>query len=168
MHALAAIIECERFIDGGARHGDALCGLCKLSTLAVNLVTGHARHGGLIGEMRAGDAPRALRVLRLDEITDRAIEVHSVAAQAVVHEAALGVVDGVCKDLLIRSAVGADVPARVLLLVTALAVRRHGEHIDVAQADGLRNGAEDVHADMAQLGLEAGFMALHAADGAML
>ena len=51
-----------------------------------------AGHRGLVGEVRTREAPRPSSVLRLNEIADCAVEVHAVAAETVVHQAAFGVV----------------------------------------------------------------------------
>ncbi len=49
-------------------------------------------------------------VLRLDEIADGSVEVHAVAAEAVVGETALGVMDRVGEDLRVGDAVRAGAP----------------------------------------------------------
>ena len=53
-------------------------------------------------------------------------------------------------------------PVGVLMLVALLAAGRHGEHIDIAQANGLRSLPDEMHADVAQLGGQARFVAIEA------
>ena len=95
----AAVVEGERIVHRLPATEMRLAGLDSDAALAVDLVAGLAGHGRLIGEFGADQMPRPLRVLRLDQIAHRAVEVHAVAAQAIVHEALLGVVRWVGKDL---------------------------------------------------------------------
>ena len=64
----------------------------------VHLVTGEAWHRGLIRQLRVSQLPWTLLVDRGDEIADAALEMHGVAAQAVVHQERLTVVIFVEKD----------------------------------------------------------------------
>ena len=105
--------------------------------------------------------------MRLHHVADGAVEVHAVAAEAIVHQVLLRVLHGIGEDLLVGGAVRAGVPGCVLLLVAVLAVGYHRDNIHVAQADGLRQRAEEMDADVAQLGGQAGLVALHAVGGAV-
>ncbi len=128
----------------------------------MHLVAGHAGDGGLVSEVDARDVPGTDGVLRLHEIAYRSVEVHAVAAEAVVHQAAFCVVGGIGEDLRVSGAVRPGVPGCVFVLMAFLAVCGHRENVDVAQADGLRSAPNEMHADVAKLGGEAGFVAVHA------
>ena len=93
-----AVIEGQRVADGGFANRNAFRGLGERSSFAVDPVAGLAGYGGLIGQVGAGQMPWAGGALRLHNIADAAIEVHAVAAEAVVHEAAAGVVLFVSED----------------------------------------------------------------------
>ena len=99
----------------------------------MNLVTRLARHCGLIGEIGAQQVPWPRCILRLDQVANRSIEVHAVAAKAIVHQTPLGVVHRIGKDLTVGSAVRTCVPCGVLALVASLAASCHLRHIRVAQ-----------------------------------
>ncbi len=136
--------------------------LCLLGSFAMHLVAGHAGHGGLVSEVGARDVPGAGGVLRLHEIAYGSVEVHAVAAEAVVHQAAFCVVCGIGEDLRVSGAVRTGVPRSIFMLVAFLAVSGHREDVDVAQADGLWRLREEMDADVAEFGGEAGFVAIHA------
>ena len=72
-----------------ARHRDARMRLRFRRAFAMHPVARQARHRRLIGEVRAHQMPWPLRILRLHQIAHGAIEVHAVAAKAVVHQPAL-------------------------------------------------------------------------------
>ena len=131
-------------------------------TLAMHLVAGHARHSGLVREIGARNMPRADGVLRLHKIADGAIEVHAVTAKTIVHQATLGVVQRIGEDLSVGSAVRSGMPGCIFMLMAFLAVRGHCKNVGIAKTDRLRSVAGKMDADVAQLGGETGFMAIHA------
>ena len=118
----------------------------------MHLVACHARHRRLIGEIGAHDAPWTGGVLRLNKIADRAIEMHAMAAETIVHEPALSVVHRVGEDLRVGSAVRSGMPGCIFMLMAFLAVRGHRKNVDIAKADRLRSVAGEMDADVAQLG----------------
>ena len=69
---------------------------------------------------------------------------------------------GIGEDLLVGGAVRAGVPGGVFLLMAFLAVRSHGHHVHVTQANGFRDPAAEVNGDVAQLGGHAGIVAVQA------
>ena len=119
--------------------------------LAMDPVAGETRDGGFAGEIRAHDAPGSAGVLRLHQVAHGAIEIHAVTAQAVVVEAAAGVVAGVQEDLAEGGGVRPGVPARILVLVAALALRNHRLHVRFAHVHAVRVAAGEVAADVAKL-----------------
>lgn len=159
VHGLAPVIEGQRIGHGGAGDGDARGGPGLLRAFGVDLVAGHAGHCRLIGYAGRNHAPWTPGVDWLHQVADCAVEVRTVAAQAVVHQHAFGVMRGVGEYLGVGCTVRASMPAGEFVLVTCLAIRSHRRQVDIAQTDGLRDWAEDVDADMAQLGGEAGVMA---------
>lgn len=167
VHLLAAVKDCERICCGRRGGRDARRGLGLRRSFAVHLVAGHAGHRGLVREVGARDVPRAGGVLRLHEIAHGSVKVHAMAAQAVVHEAAISVVRGIGEDLCVGGAMRACLPGSVFVLMAFLAACGHREHVAVAQANCFRRIATEVNADMPQLGGEAGFVAIHACGGAV-
>ncbi len=133
----------------------------------MHLVAGHAGHGGLVSETVASDVPGAGRVLRLHKIADCAVEVHSVAAEAIVHQPALGVVHGIGEYLRVGSAVGTSMPTGVLVLMAFLTTCGHCQHVDVAKPDGFGSVAAEMYTDVTQFGGEARFVAIETSCSAM-
>ena len=133
----------------------------------MQLVAGHTRHGGFIGESRLFEMPWAKGVLWLNQVADRSMEMHAVATEAVIGKATLGVVSGIGKYLRIGGAVRSGLPRSELVLMAALALRGHGEHVDIAQMDRLGRLREEMDADVAQLGGHTSFVAIKASCGAM-
>ena len=129
----------------------------------------HASQGiaGWSARSGANQMPWALRILRLHQVANRAVEVHAMAAKAIFHQAAFGVVHGIGKDLAVGGAVRPGMPGGVFVLVALLAVRHHLQHIHIAQPDGLRPVADEMNPDVAQLGCQARLVAIHAAHVAM-
>ncbi len=148
-------------MNGCASNGDAFGGLGFLIALVMRLVAGLAGHGWLIAESIANDMPGSMRVLGLDHLADGAVEVHAMAAEAVVHQAPLGVMRGVGKDLAVGGAVRTRIPGGVFLLVALFAVGNHLEHVHIAQAEGFRHVAEEMYTDVAQLGAHTRHMTIH-------
>lgn len=167
MQLLAAVVEGERLAHRRRCYGETRWRPGLRRTFAMQLVAGHARHGGLVGESRPFEMPRAGGVHWLNQVADRAVEVHAVAAKTVVSEAALSVVGGIGKYLRICGAVRTGLPRGELVLMTALALRSHGGHVDIAKTDCLRRLREEMHADVTQLGRHAGLVAIKAGCGAM-
>ena len=70
--------------------------------------------------------PRSLPVQRRDQLGDASLEVHAVAAQAVVHQQLSLVVALVQEDLRVAHAVGPVLPVGVLLCMATGAVGFEG------------------------------------------
>ena len=121
----------------------------------------------MISKIGTYDAPGTGGVLRLNKITDCAVEVHAVASEAIVGQAALGVVHGIDEDLRLGSAVRTGVPGCVFVLMALLTGRGHFRQVDIAKVDFLRSAAAEMDADVAQLCGEAGFVAVETSQGAM-
>src|SRR3974390_317825 len=133
----------------------------------MELMACQAGHGGLISKIRAPYVPRPCGVLWLYQIANAAIEMHSMAAQAIVIQAALCVVYGVRKDTLVCRAVRARIPCGVLALVTSLTAGDHLHRVNIAETNSLGQTAEQMHANMPKLGRETRFMAVQAGRVAM-
>ena len=87
----------------------------------MHLVAGHAWHRGFVRKRGADEPPGTRSIHRLHQIANRAIDMHSVATEAIVGKTALGVVFRICKDLRIGCAVRPGMPCRVLMLMASLA-----------------------------------------------
>src|SRR6516165_3217222 len=98
-------------------------------------MAGLAGNGRLAGEFRGGQAPWSARVLRLHDVANRSIEIHAVAAVAVVPEPPPRVVRRVGADLRIGGAVPPRVPGGVFTLVAAPALLHHGLEIGLEQVN---------------------------------
>ena len=152
---------------GEVRSGDARGGLRLYRAFAVDLVAGHAGHGGLVGKIGARNEPGTGGILRLNEVADRSIEVHAVAAEAIVHQAAFGVVGWIGEDLCVGRAVRTGMPRGVLMLMAFLAVRSHRKYVNIAEMNCFRRVAAEMYADVTQLGGKARLMAIHARGAAV-
>lgn len=91
-----------------------------------------AGDGGLISEILPHQVPRAFGVDRLHQVAHRAIEVHAVTSETILHQMLFGVLRIVREDLAIGGAVGAGVPGGVFLLMTLLTVFCHSNHVNIA------------------------------------
>ena len=94
-----------------------IVGLCLRTrqwiSVPVQLVAGKAWDRGLIGQSGIQQAPWSLFVHWRDQIADAALEVHRVAAEAVVHQERLLVVVIAQEDLRVGGAVRSRGPACV-------------------------------------------------------
>ena len=107
----------------------ALAGLgCRLAGM-MNRVARHARDCRTVRHFFGFDSPRTFRIDGLNHRRNASFEVHSMAAEAIVHQAALFVVFGVGEDSRIGCAVRTGLPFGVLLLVAGLAA--FDESVDV-------------------------------------
>ncbi len=167
MHLLASIEDGERICRGRTRRRDARRRLGFHVAFAVHLVAGHAGHGGLVGEAGTRNVPGTSAILRLHQVADRSIEMHAVAAKAIVHQAAFGVVGWIDENLAVGRAMRPGMPRGVFMLMAFLAVPCHGEHVGVAESDRFRQVPVEMYADMTQLGGNARFMAIHTRCSAM-
>ncbi len=131
----------------------------------MHLVACHAGHRRFIGKVGASDVPRSGGVLRLHKIADCATEMHAMAAEAIVHQTALGVVRGIGEDLRVGGAVRTCVPGCVFMLMAILAVCGHREDVGVAQTDGLWRPREEMDANVPQLGGKARFVTIETRGG---
>src|SRR5574340_453681 len=84
---------------------------------------------------RAHEGPRPLAIDRRDEIADPPLEVHGVAAQAVVGELLLPVLLGVEEDRRVGRAVRAASPVCELTPMAGGAAADHRRDVLLAQAD---------------------------------
>ena len=99
---------CIHRLHGGPDQGRAL---------TVHLVAGQARNCGAAGELRPPEAPGTSTVNGRHQLANSSLEVHAVAAQAVVHQELLPVVLLVQEDFCVSGAVRAGRPFGILLLV---------------------------------------------------
>jgi hypothetical protein len=133
----------------------------------MKLMAGQAGNGRLLGKVCAHQMPWPDRVLRLNQLANSTVEMHPMAAQAIIVQATLRIVFGVGEDLLIGRAVWAGMPSCVLSLVAPLAARGHLHHIYVAQMDGFGQASKEVDADVPELRGETCFVAIEACGCAM-
>ena len=99
----------------------------------------HARHG-IAGRLASSGANRRhgpAVLIGADQVADAALEVHSVAAQAVVLKRLPGVVLPVEEDPRVGGGVRARLPVGELLPVALLAARQHVGKVGLAEPDGL-------------------------------
>src|SRR5579859_311946 len=97
MQLLAPIVEGQR---GGNRlrcRRDPLRWLRLDRPLPMHLVTSHTGHSRLVPHRRANQVPRPRTIHWLHKFPDRAIEVHSMAPQAIVGKPPLRVVRSIGK-----------------------------------------------------------------------
>ncbi len=107
-------------------------------------MAGEAGHHGLLCEFSVLQPPRAVNINRRDKVANASLEVHRVAAQAVVVYLLLLVLRGVEEDVGISRAVATGAPRCELLLVTTLASRSHSEYVSVFEFRLLRGFAAQV------------------------
>jgi hypothetical protein len=119
---------------------------------AVDGVAGEARNDGLAAQVFADEFPWPLVVERGDDIADGAVEVSSVATEAVVHQVAGLVVFLVEEDAGIVAGVGAGGPGGELLLVAGAAALDHGPDVFGLEAGLLADLALPVFGDAAGVG----------------
>ena len=137
MVEFASIKKCQRrssnfLLPAWGRH--ARIRLCERNPFAVNLMTREAGDSRLLGQFRLRHAPRTLRVDRGDEGTNTTVEVHAVAAEAIVDQHLLLVLRRIQEDVGICCAVPTGVPGCKLLLMTALAASDHRLNVFIPQA----------------------------------
>ena len=113
----------------------------------------HARHGTAGRAAYSGftSVHGPLRSSGVDELGDPALEVHRVAAQAVVHQLLARVVLGVHEQTRVRRAVRPALPVRVLLAVAGGAALDERKDVRVADVDLLRRLAARVQEDALQV-----------------
>lgn len=165
VEGLAAVVEGQRGGHSHARRGYTRGWPGLLRAFAVDLVAGDAGDGRLTGEARGNDAPRAAGVEGLDQFANGPVEIHAMATKAVLHKHLPGVLRTIGEYLRVCRTVRPRMPAGVLLLVASAAARSHLLYIQLAQADVLRNRAEEMDANVAQLGGQGSVMAILAAFG---
>jgi len=93
--------------------------------LTVHLVAGQARNCGAAGELRPPEAPGTSSINGRHQLANSSLEVHAVAAQAVVHQVFLPVVLLVQEDFRVSGAVRAGRPFGILLLMAIPAALAH-------------------------------------------
>src|SRR5579872_5797153 len=97
------------------------------------LMTRQTRNGGLLRKLRVPQFPRAFRVERCHQITNSSIEVHGVAAQAIIHQVLAMVVAVVEEDFFVSSGVRSGRPVRILLLMAFLTALAHPQYIVILE-----------------------------------
>lgn len=117
----------------------------------VHLMTCEAWHRGLMRECRVEQIPRSLAVQWRDQVADAALEVHRVAAEAVVHQERLPVVILAEENLRIGCAVWPGRPARIFFAVTLGTAFLDRENVVCFQADLLRDPAAQVRHQLSQI-----------------
>src|SRR5579872_6889427 len=95
----------------------------------MHLMTRQTRNGGLLRKLRVPQFPRAFRVERCHQITNSSIEVHGMAAEAIIHQVFAVIVAVVEKYLFVSSGVGPCRPIRVFLLMAFLTALAHPQYI---------------------------------------
>ena len=133
----------------------------------MNPVARLAGNGRVTRELRTNQAPRPLRIHRLNHVPNRFLEVHPVAPEAVIHQLPLRVVRWVQKNVGKSRAVRSRMPCRVLVLMASLALGHHWPEIGFAQMDLLRRAVQNMHPRVPQLRGHARLVAIRAAGVAM-
>lgn len=101
--------------------------------LAVNGVAGKTGDGGLESQGGVFELPGTLAVERRDQVADGAFKMHAMAAEAVVHQRAFGVVLVVEEDAREGGCMGTSPPLGEFLAMTEAAAIHHGEHLGVRE-----------------------------------
>ena len=83
--ALTAVEEGQGAVDRAARHRNTIRGLLLHCAGTMHPMAAFARNGGLIREVFAHQMPWALCVHWLNKIANRTVEVHTVAAETILH-----------------------------------------------------------------------------------
>lgn len=126
VHSFASIEDGKRRWDRGAGNRDARGWLRLWHAFVMHLVAGLAWHGWLLGKPRTRYVPRASGVLRLNQIAYRAVKMHAVTAEAILHQVTLAVVDRIGKYPAVCCTVRTGLPVGVFVLMALLATGRHG------------------------------------------
>ncbi|HTR64776.1 MAG TPA: hypothetical protein VMH85_03310 [Terriglobales bacterium] len=100
----------------------------------VHLVTSEAGNGWLFREFWVAQCPRTFGVEWCHQVTNSAVEVHCVTAQAIIHQVLLVIVVIVQKYLSVSDGVGSRSPIRKLLLMACPATVAHAQHILVLKS----------------------------------
>jgi len=129
-------------LDGWARQRFAV---------PMQLMAGKARDRGLIGELGVEQAPRSLLIQRRDQIADATLEMHGVAAKAVVHQQRLGVVVFAQEDLRVGCAVGTGGPACVFFAMALGAALFDSENVVGLQPNLLGNSSLNMCSQLANV-----------------
>src|SRR5579862_308674 len=96
-------------------------------------MTRQTRNGGLLRKLRVPQFPRAFRIERCHQITNSSIEMHGVAAEAIIHQVLAMVVAVVEKDLFVSSGVRSCGPVRILLLMAFLTALAHPQYVFILE-----------------------------------
>jgi hypothetical protein len=99
------------------------------NSTSTSLVTGYAGDYRLFRQLRVTQSPRPCGVERRDQVTYPAVEVHGMAAQAIVHQMLVMIVAVVQKNLFVSGGVWPRGPIRILLLMAFLAATAHPQHV---------------------------------------
>ena len=95
----------------------------------MHLVTGKTGDDRLLLQLRITQLPRSFGIERRHQVTNAAVEVHGMAAQAIVHQVLAVIVSVVQKNLFVSGGVRPRGPIRILLLMAFLAAAAHAQHI---------------------------------------
>ncbi len=104
-------------------------------TLPVYLVAAQARNRRLAGQFGTQQPPRTFGIQRSHQVPNAALEMHAVAAQAIVHQQALPVVPCIQEQALVSRAVRPAPPLGELLAVARPAPLHQPRNIALAQAN---------------------------------
>lgn len=107
--------------------------------------------GGAVGKAVINQFPGTRCIDRFDDFTDRSIEMHSVAAQAVVHQPAFSVVRRIGEDSIVFDAVRSGVSLRELLLMAGSALFSHRIHVRGAEEYSFGRLTRQVRTQAAQV-----------------
>ncbi len=165
VHPLAPIVEGQRHVFARPCHGEARLWFRRHISFAMNLVAGHARNGRLVRQPRAASAATGLLRPAAEPNCESRLEVHPMAAQAIVHQPLFSVLRRIQQRC--RCNVALCGPA----CQSAYSLRwQPWQSVVISITSALRNSdcfghrPKQMNADVAQLRWKAGAMALHAAD----
>ncbi len=162
MHPLAPVKERQRIPHILARHRNPLRRPRFDRAFPMHPVARQTRHRRLIRKPGSHHPPRPRPIHRLDQIPHRAVEMHPMAPQTVVHQLLLPVLPSVSKNLPVRRAVRTRMPRRIFLLMALLASRRHRHHIGIPQPDRLRPPVRQMNRNVPQLSRQPRIVAVQA------
>lgn len=135
--------------------------------LAVNGVAGKTGDGGLESKVGLFELPWTLAVERRDQLADGAFKMHAMAAKAVVHQGAFGVVLFVEEDAGKGGCMRTSLPLGEFLAMTLAAAIHHGEHLGVREFGAFGRLPRQMGSHPPEVSGERAGVTFHAVDAAV-